>query len=90
MRALSDNASLWLQDAIDYLRPTAIIRRSNEAILAEDRESLHRLPVDAQRALLDAERQHGERLEQIRQLAKLREAELQYRIKRTEILLGDD
>jgi hypothetical protein len=90
VRALTDTLNSWLLDAVEYMRPAAIQRRHNERVLADMREELRRLPMDAQRALLDAKRVLEAREKEIRDLARLREIDLTYHIKRAEHLLGND
>lgn len=87
MKAVADIVNSWLLDCIEYMRPTAIQRRHNEQVLADMREELRRLPMNAQRALLDARRVLEARENEIRDLARLREIDLTYHIKRAEHLL---
>lgn len=90
MKAIAENAASYVLDAIEYLRPSAIWRRSNEAAKAEYQRELDRLPVEAQRQMFAEEERLQRKLKSIQINTKLRESQLRCLIHQAEIVLGDD
>lgn len=90
MKAIAENAASYLLDIADWLRPSSFARRSNLALIAEFQAELKHLPMATSEAILAANAQRNKRIKEIERIGKLREAELNYRISQTLILLGDD
>lgn len=89
IKTYTESLASLLMSALDYIRPDNIARRMAEASLAEHKHELSQLAKNAQIAMFDAEDRHMARLEEIKQIAQLREAELKYLIHRAGILLGE-